>query len=275
MKNERGAVLPVLAIIGVGLVLSLLLLGMFAPFASISPGYVGIVSLFGKVEEKPIHAGFNWVHALSDVDRMDIRILENTHTYAAASRDMQDVNVAMTLNYSLRPKAAPRIYEEVGYRWFDTIVIPAANEIIRAQMALHPASEILKERSKIRVEVHEKLKEWLDEYGIDVREVSIANVQFSAEYQKAIEQKQLQEQIAEQKKYELLKVKTEAEMAKAKAQGEADAILAKATAEAKANEKLAASLSDKLLKLKYYEKWNGTLPQTMLSDKTSVLLQKP
>lgn len=272
MKNERGSVGVMLVIVGILIIVGSVLLSIFAPFATISAGQVGVVTVMGKVSEKPIHAGFNWVSPISDVTRLNVKILSNEHVYTSASRDMQDVNVTMILNYNLEPSKAPEVYETVGEDWFHTIVIPASNEIIRAETALYPASEILKERGKIRASVHEKLSKWLAKYGINIKEVSIANVQFSNEYQKAIEQKQLQEQIAEQRKYELVKVKKEAEMAEAKAKGEANAILAKATAEAKANELLANSLNEKLLKLKYFEKWNGILPQTMLGDKTEMLL---
>lgn len=69
------------------------------------------------------------------------------------------------------------------------------------------------------------------------------------------------EQIATQKQIELAQTQADAAKNVAKANGEAQAILAVADAQAKANKELAASLSDELIRYKAIEKWNGERPQ--------------
>ena len=106
--------------------------------------------------------------------------------------------------------------------------------------------------------------------------MSITNFSFSADYEHAIEQKQVAEQNAEKAKNTLEQVKIEAEQAAAKAKGEADARIAQATGEAqsiileaqakaKAQELQRQSLTPELLQLRSIEvldkHWNGEFPQ--------------
>ena len=50
------------------------------------------------------------------------------------------------------------------------------------------------------------------------------------------------------------------------ARAEAETIRIKAEAEAEANKKLMESLNEDIIKLKFYEKWDGKLPEAMGSD---------
>ena len=93
---------------------------------------------------------------------------------------------------------------------------------------------------------------------------------FTDAFTDAVEAKQ----VAEQNK---LKVQTEAEQkvieaeaaaAVKKTQAEAAAyeITVKAEAEAEANKKLAASITNALIDYKYYEAWDGKLPEVVGAD---------
>ena len=80
---------------------------------------------------------------------------------------------------------------------------------------------------------------------------NIINLTFSAEYSRAIEEKQ----VAEQK------------LATAKLEAEAKIVEAEATK--KANELLKQTLTDELIAKEFIAKWNGQLPTTMMSDDVS------
>ena len=73
--------------------------------------------------------------------------------------------------------------------------------------------------------------------------------------------------IAEQAK---LKADYENETKVAKAKAEAEALLVEAEAQAKANELLTESLTDEVLESKFYEKWDGKLPNVM-GEGTAIL----
>jgi len=283
-EKEQGSVVPVLA--GVALLIGLFFAVMLSPFTIVDPGYVGVQTTFGQVNMTPLPEGFHWILPWSDVEEWNVKVQAQTHNYGAASADLQDVTVAMTLNYRLLGDRAPETFKNVGKEYFNTIVVPAAAETLKAEIALHNASEILKKRPQIKKTIQEKLGVWLVKYGVEVSELSLQNITFSKEYQHAIEKKQLEEQKALQKEYELQQAVKQAEIVEAAAKGEANATVAEAEGEAIAmklrgeataefNLKVSRSLTADLLTLKYYENWDGVLPATMLSNNTTPLLQLP
>jgi prohibitin 2 len=190
------------------------------------------------------------------------------------------------LNYRLLPDRAPEVYQRIGTDYASIIVDPAAQEALKANTALHIASEILRLRPKIKSEVQANLREWLEKYGIELKEVALANIEFDPSYQKAIEAKQIEEQKAEQKLYELVQAQRHADIVAAQAKGQGDAARARAEGEAAAtrlradaeeyyNVKVASSLSPVLINQMYMQKWNGVLPLYMLGDHPNVLMPLP
>jgi regulator of protease activity HflC (stomatin/prohibitin superfamily) len=95
-----------------------------------------------------------------------------------------------------------------------------------------------------------------EEYYVNITAVVLTNIDFSDAFEKAVEDKM----IAEQAK---LKADYENDTKVAKAKAEADALLIQAKAQAEANELLTESLTDEVLESKFYEKWDGKLPQVM------------
>jgi regulator of protease activity HflC (stomatin/prohibitin superfamily) len=238
----------------------------------ISAGHVGVALLFGKVQPVALHEGINLVNPLYDVVQMDTRVQKHQARYDAASRDLQAVHIDMVLNYRLQPDRATEVYQRIGSNFSSIIIDPAAQEVLKANTALHIASEILHQRPKIKSDVQKDLTAWLAKYGIELKEASLANIRFDPAYEKAIEAKQIEEQKAEQKRYELIQAQRQAEIvaaqakgqgdaAREKARGDAEAIRIRGAAEAEYNQKVAASLTASLIQQRYLEKWDGKLPQ--------------
>lgn len=213
----------------------------------ISAGQVGVAVLFGKVQPVVLHEGINLVNPLYDV-------------------------VEMVLNYRLLPDKAAEVYQRIGPNFASVIIDPAAQEVLKANTALHVATEILHQRPKIKADIQGELTTWLAKYGIEVKEAALANISFDKAYEKAIEAKQIEEQKAEQKRYELVQAQRQAEIAAAQAKGQGDAAREKAKGEGEAtriradaeatyNQKVSASLTPTLIQQRYLEKWDGKLPQ--------------
>jgi regulator of protease activity HflC (stomatin/prohibitin superfamily) len=249
----------------------------------IGAGQVGVALLFGKVQPIALHEGINLVNPLYDVVEMNTRVQRHQARYDAASRDLQAVHVEMILNYRLDPARATEVYQRIGPNYASVIIDPAAQEVLKGETALHVATEILHQRPKIKATVQESLARWLAKYGIEVKEASLANIRFDPAYEKAIEAKQIEEQKAEQKRYELVQAQRQAEIVAARAKGEGDAAREKAKGEAEAtrirgeaeaayNQKVAASLTATLNQQRYLERWDGKLPQFSAGGTTPGLL---
>jgi prohibitin 2 len=251
---------------------------LFSIFRIIPAGQVGVKVLFGEVEPVPLREGLNVVwNPLYDIVIMDTRVQKHTTRYDAASKDLQAVHVDMVLNYRLVPDRAPEVYKSIGLNYSSVIVDPAAQEVLKAQTATHNAAEILVRRQAIKSDVQTGITQWLAKYGVELKEASLANIRFDANYEKAIEAKQIEEQKAEQKRYELIQAQRQAEIAAATAKGKGDAareeargvaeaLRLKGDAEAAYNARVAASLTPVLIQQQYLARWDGRLPQYTLGS---------
>ena len=134
-------------------------------------------------------------------------------------------------------------YEEV-------VLNPAIQESVKAVTSKYTAEELITKRNEVSDNCEKELNEKISMYGLMVDSLNITDFDFSDEFNKAIEEKQVAEQKVLTAKQELEKEKIEAEKK-----------LVKARAEKEANELKQKSLTDNIIKEKMIEKWNGELPK--------------
>src|SRR5262245_42058425 len=263
-----------------------LLIILVSSFVVVDSGHVGVVTVFGNVEKDPLFNGLHFVMPYKDVIQMDTRVQKHEAKYDAASVDIQAVHAVMALNFRLIGDRAPEVYRTVGLRYEQSIIDPAAAEVLKANTAIHAANDILQQRPKIKSDVQDGLTKWLAKYGIQVTEVSIKDIRFDKDFELAVERKQIAQQVAEQKRYEVDQAKREAESKVAKERGEGAAVQARAEGEAAAlplraaaesayNAKVPQSLTPVLLQQQYLSKGAGRLPQFVTGTGSNLLMQIP
>jgi prohibitin 2 len=93
------------------------------------------------------------------------------------------------LNYRLLPERAPEVYQKIGVNFANVIILPAAQEVLKANTALQVANEMLRQWTKIKLDVQETLATWLAKYGVELKEAALANIRFDKAYEKAIKDK--------------------------------------------------------------------------------------
>src|SRR5262249_3805012 len=245
---------------------------VFWTFVSVDAGHVGVVRAFGKVEPNPLYEGLHIVMPWKDVQQMTTQIVKHESKYDAVSIDIQAVHTVMAINYAIDPAKAPDIYRSIGMGYESGIIAPAASEVLKATTAVHPANDILQQRAKIKADVQEGITHWLSKYGIVVREVSIKDIRFDSDFEKAVERKQIAQQLAQQKKYEVEQAQQDAaamvarergkgEAEKANAEGQAQALRIRGAAEAEYNTRVAQPLPPASTQRKYRKRGRGRLPQ--------------
>jgi regulator of protease activity HflC (stomatin/prohibitin superfamily) len=266
-------------------ILALMITIMGSTVRVIAAGHVGVATLFGQVQPLQLTEGIHFVNPLLSVTEMSAQVQKHEGKYDAASKDMQAVHVEMVVNYRLLPDKATDVYQKIGVKFASIIIDPAAQEVLKANTALHIASDILLKRPLIKSDIQKGLTEWALKYGVEVKEVSIVNISFDKAYENAIEAKQIEQQRADQKVYELIQAQKQAEIVAAAAKGvgnaameqskgQAEALQIKAVAEAEYNKKITASLSPILIQQQYLVKWDGKLPQFITSG-SGMLFQLP
>ena len=117
-------------------------------------------------------------------------------------------------------------------------------------MPTYPVNDILKNRDEIRDKTKDRLNQAVNPYGITIVAVQITDIRFSAEFEKAIEAKQVAQQQVQTQGQILEQKKIQAQQAVVDADGQA-----------KANAILNASLTPTLVQWQEILKWDGKLPQ--------------
>lgn len=225
-------------------------------FRTVGAGQVGIITRFGEVNrvaESGIAIKAPW--PIERLEKMEIRVQKDEQDATAATKDLQDVNAKLAVNYALDNATALRVYKELGKDYRDRVVTPAVQESFKAASAEYTASQLVTERTAVKAKAYDIIKQRLDKYGIRVVDLNIVNFNFSPEFNKAIEDKQVAAQQAEKAKQDLERIKVEAEQAITRAQGEAEA-----------QRLQQQTLTPELLQKLAIEKWNGQLPTTQAGE---------
>jgi len=248
-------------------VVVLIFLFTILSISAVPTGHVGIKVRFGAVQNDVLVEGLNFKMPLAErIVRMDCRTQRIDVEGEGASKDLQTVNTYIAVNYSVKKERAFELYKTVGTDYEKILIKPLAQESMKTTTAKYTAEELITKRTEVANTLTETLQEKLEEKGIVVENVSIVNLNFSAAYNNAIEQKQVAEQEAKKAQQELEKTKIEAEKKVVEAQATADAKIIQAQAEAEAARVQKSELTKDLLQLRWIEKWDGKLPNTALSD---------
>jgi regulator of protease activity HflC (stomatin/prohibitin superfamily) len=182
----------------------------------------------------------------------------------------------MTLQYQIMPDKVTDIAVQYGtLKVLEGRIQSIVIEKTKATLSSYKAMDIIANRASISPEVESTIKLAVDEdYYVSITAVVLTNIDFSDSFEKAVEDKMIAEQSKLKAEYEnQTKVAQAAAEAEARLKAaEADVEIAKAKAEAKkiaaqaeaeANKLITESLTDLILESKFYEKWDGELPQVM------------
>lgn len=239
----------------------LALLYLLAPFAVIPAGYRGVITTFGKADETVFDPGIHFKIPMAQVlHLMDVRIQKDEGEADAASRDLQTVHTKVAINYHLRPSAVSAVFREIGPSIeivADRIIVPAAQEAVKAVTARFTAEELISKRTEVRDQIGTLLREKMQRHGLELDEFAIVNFAFSRSFSEAIEAKVKAEQEKLKAERDLQRIEVEAKQKLASARAEADALALQRQ-----------QVTPELLQLRRTEnereairKWDGKLPQ--------------
>ena len=254
-------------LIGVCVVLVLGLIIFFGSTAIVPTGHIGVVTLYSKVQDRYLDAGFHFITPfVEDVHDIDIRTQKYSNTVEGSAKDLQIVNITLSINYQIKPDKASQLYAEVGENYTDIILNPALQSGLKASMAKFTAEEMVTKRSEVATSITEELNTRLEEYFI-ISAVNIENIGFTEEYNKAIEAKTTNQQKAEAEKaqLEIIKVQNEQKINTAEAEAKVRELQSKSVTE-QSLEQLRLENQKAMI-----EKWNGQLPTYMLGENASAL----
>ena len=202
----------------------------------IDAGYVGVKSLFGKVQNDVLRSGLNFVNPLVDVRSIDVRTLNYTmsgvHDEGTKSGDDAirvltadglEVTIDLSVLYRVSPEEAPRLIREVGIDYEDKIVRPITRTRIRDNSVYYDAVALYSvKRDEFQDRIFKSIDVDFKKRGLLLENLLVRNITLPASVKAVIEQKINAEQDAQKMQFVLQKEKQEAERKRVEAQGIAD-----------------------------------------------------
>ena len=268
LRNEKKNLFVLLVFVAV-ILLFIGFITLINCFTSVPTGFVGIKTRFGKAEEGVLQEGLNFkVPYIEKIITIDCRTKKIETMSEASTKDLQTVAANIAVNYNVNKDTANVLYREVGTDYENIIISPAILEAIKSTMAGYTAEELITKRSEVSNKIQTTLIEKISDRGFNITEFNITNIDFSAEYDRAIEAKAVKQQEV---------VAAQAELEKQKIQNDKEVSIAEK--DAKVMELQNSQITENTLKLKKLEvmqkfinRWNGVMAETMLGESVNAML---
>jgi len=190
----------------------------------IGPGQVGVVVLFGKVQESTLKSGLHLVNPFASIEKMTVRT--QSYTMSAKAREGlvrgDDaigvltseglmVRLDVTVWYHLVGDRAWLVYRDVGPEYVDKIVRPAIKTAIRNIISNYKVADIYsKNREKISLAIQDGLEKDLSDIDVVVEKFLMRDVKLPDMVADKINEKMAAKQEAERLEFFLQKEKKEA-----------------------------------------------------------------
>lgn len=254
------------SIVVVGIILFFIVITAINPFVVINAGEKGITRTFGKISPKVRNEGLSLkTPFIDEVYIMNVRpqtVEGDAQTY---TKDNQPIDIKFNVIYTIPETDLPLTFKRYMGMPYERFAYPKIMDAIKAIGGKYTASEFVTKREAVKRDLVELSRTVVIEEetklpAINIIDIPLTNVDFDDEYEAAIKAKQVMQQKAQQKQYELQAAQQDAQIVLTKAQAEAKSISIKAEALKKSSQLIQLEQINMMK-----EKWDGKLPDTMVT----------
>jgi len=154
---------------------------------------------------------------------MDVRTTPRMISSATGTKDLQSVSLSLRVLSRPDVENLSGIYSSLGENFNDRVLPSVGNEVLKAVVAKFNADELLTLRERVSAEIKEAMTKRCAVFNLILDDVSITHLTFSPEFAKAIEAKQVAEQMAERAKFVVAKAEQEKAALIMRSEGDAQA----------------------------------------------------
>ena len=202
----------------------------------VDAGYVGVKTLFGKVQPQTLNSGLSFINPLMDVTIIDIRTqnytMSGVHDEGTKSGDDAikvltadglEVTIDLSVLYRVNPAETPKLITDIGTNYEDKIVRPITRTRIRDNSVYYDAVALYStKRDEFQSRIFKTIETDFKQRGLILENLLVRNITLPASVKSTIEQKINAEQEAQKMQFVLQKEKQEAERKRVEAQGISD-----------------------------------------------------
>jgi prohibitin 2 len=260
----------------VGLIIVFVLIFMFKIYIVVDPGEKAVIfnKATGNLRATPNEGFYFLIPLIEQPTVYDMKARTYTMSIAtlegeikgddslqALTSDGQTVLLDISVRYHPDADKLINLHRRLGVDYVNKVLRPQVRSIVRMIVSEYPVLDIYSgKRLLIQAEIENKLRESFKKNYIICEEVLLRNVQFSQDFQQAIENKQIAQQEAQRMKYVLEKQELEKQRKIIEATGEAESLRLKGKA-----------LADNPLLIQYeYVKLLSPNIQAIITDQSSI-----
>lgn len=223
----------------------------------VDAGERGVLTRFGKVEES-LPPGLHFYNPFTEtVTSMETRTQKMETDMESYTKDIQQAKMHVILNYNLEAAKAGEVYQNVGYDWEEKLIPQTLQGVLKAAVGKWDAVDLIANRTKVTQEIQDNLAAVLSTNGIQVTRLEISNIDYTQEFETAVENKVKAIQEAEQQKNVTINVQEQAKQVALRAKADAEAMQIKAQA---------LTQNAALIQWEAVQKWNGVMPVYMMGN---------
>ena len=217
--------------------LGLVVLGFLtACIKQIDAGQIGVISVFGKVQNTVLQSGLTIVNPFAEVSVVDVKTQNYTMSgvndegeksgddaIRVLTADGLEVIIDLSVLYRVLGSQAPNIVRETGLDFRDKIVRPITRTRIRDNAVYFTAIDLYStKRDQFQTRIFTTIDADFKKRGLVLEQLLVRNITLPANVKTSIEEKIKAEQDAQKMEFVLQKEKQEAERKRVEAQGIAD-----------------------------------------------------
>jgi hypothetical protein len=269
-KGQEGIIVAIAAVVLFIGAITVLSLG----YDTVEPSHLGVKTTWGQITGV-MQPGTLWTGLFTDVHSYDMRtrkdVIELQNDSYAPTKDGQKIFATINVNFRLKrlDQTVTDLYANVGT---DDVVVDKLNinaiimEGFKEATSKYTAMEVLDKRQELKEQAIANIKSNFPTQYFEIENIVVTNIAFSKDYADEIERKQKAEQAAltEQNNLQVVKYQQLQEIEVYKAEAEKIKLQA-------------AQLTDLTVRQAWIAKWNGQLPNYMITSQgtANTLLQLP
>lgn len=233
----------------------------------IEPGQVGVRVSLGQMDKQLLQPGLQTYNPFTDqINEYSTKQETVEGKCVPLTSDQQAITIDYKAQYHIPASQVLTLYSQYNGDPYAKLVDPQVQEAFRQVVSQYKADAATKNLNTIRTQVLAMVRENVKGL-VDVSDIPITHVTLPQILQDAIAQKQVMEQQALQKTYELQKAQQEANITVANAKAEAESTKLQAEAEATKIrlQTEAISKSPALIEYERVKHWDGKLPNTLIT----------